>query len=316
MNLAPHAFSLRQLQYAVAVAEELSFRRAAERCHVSQPSLSAQLAQLEQALGVQIFERDRRRVLLTSAGQELIARARRLLGEADDLVLAASRTADPLSGTLRIGIIPTTSPYLLPAITRPLRTTFKRLTIAWREDKTENLLAALATGDLEAAIVALEAELGDLEREVIARDPFVLVAAPGHPLVDKTGPTSAQELRGASVLLLDEGHCLRDQALTFCSAAKATELEFRATSLPTLVQMVAGGTGVTLLPALALATEVRRGNLRVRPFRDPAPHRTIALVWRKRSPLGPSLRQLAEVLRDAYPTPPTSARLPIRETSS
>jgi LysR family hydrogen peroxide-inducible transcriptional activator len=310
MNLAPHPFSLRQLQYAVAVADALSFRRAAERCHVSQPSLSAQLAQLEEALGVRLFERDRRRVLLTTPGKGLVDRMRRVLIEADDLIEAGKRAGDPLAGTLRLGVIPTISPYLLPSLTPRLRADFPRLAVVWVEDRTDALVRSLAAGALDAAVLALEADIGDVEREVIAIDPFVLVAAPGHPLARKTTPAVTAELRDAGVLLLDDGHCFREQALELCGAAKAHELEFRATSLSTLVQMVAGGAGVTLLPALSVPTEVQRAELRVRPFASPPPHRTIALIWRRRSPLGEALRQVAAAIRRAYPaaSPATSGR--------
>lgn len=304
MNYNPHPFSLRQLQYVVAVADKLSFRKAAESCHVSQPSLSAQLAQLEEALGVRLFERDRRRVLLTSAGAQLVERARRLLVDADQLVDAAKRAGDALAGTLNFGVIPTIAPYLLPSVTPAVRAKYPRLTLFWTEDKTEVLVRSLEAGTLDAAVLALEAPLGgNIESETIARDPFVLVTSADHPLGAKQKPVSAADLRDEDVLLLDEGHCFREQALSFCESARAHELEFRATSLPTLVQMVAGGAGVTLLPKLALATELARSDLRVRTFSDPAPNRTLALVWRKLSPLQPALRQLAGTLREAYPDP-------------
>lgn len=300
MSLDPHPFTLRQLQYAVAVAESLSFRKAAERCHVSQPSLSAQLAQLEQALGVRLFERDRRRVLVTAAGRELVKRARLILRETDDLEELAHHSRDPFSGTLRIGVIPTISSYLLPRLTAALRKTYPRLTVLWVEDKTQILVQSLEGGMLDAALLALEANIGDVEREIIGSDPFVLATPVGHPLGAKTSPAMASELRDVSVLLLDDGHCFREQALAFCSGAKAHELEFRATSLSTLAQMVAGGTGVTLLPELAVAVEAKRAALSIRPFAQPAPKRTIALVWRRRSPLGSALRQLAMTIRGAY----------------
>ena len=303
MKMGPHAFTLRQLQYVVAVAEELSFRGAAERCMVSQPSLSAQLAQLEEMLGVRIFERDRRRVLITRAGQAIVERARRLLVEVDDLIELGQRARDPLAGTLRIGVIPTISPYLLPAITPRLRAKFPRLTLAWREEHTHILVAALAAGDLDAALLALEAEIGDVEHEVIGVDRFVLAARPEHPLVKKTSPLAASELRGVNILLLDDGHCFRNQALDVCSLAHARESEFRATSLATLVQMVAGGTGVTLLPALAVATEAKRANLRVRPLASPRAHRTIGLIWRKQSPVIEALQEIAAVIRSASHLP-------------
>jgi LysR family hydrogen peroxide-inducible transcriptional activator len=301
MSSAPHSFTLRQLQYAVAVADELSFRKAAARCHVSQPSLSAQLGQLEDALGLRLFERDRRRVLPTGQGRALLERMRQMLLEADDLVEAARRVGDPLTGTLRIGVIPTISPYLLPRVAPRLRARFPRLALEWLEDRTSTLIAGLNAGTLDAALLALEADIGDVESAVIATDPFVLAAPPAHALGKRTTPASTAELRGADVLLLDDGHCFRDQALEVCTGARAQELGFRATSLSTLVQMVAGGAGVTLLPALAVPTEAARAKLRVRSFARPAPHRTIALVWRRRSPLTPALGALAAVIRESYP---------------
>ena len=300
MKLAPHPFTLRQLQYAVAIADSLSFRKAAERCHVSQPSLSAQLAQLEELLGVRLFERDRRRVLVTAAAREILERARIILRESDDLIEIAQRSSDPLAGTLRIGVIPTISPYLLPSLTARVRSTFAGLTLLWLEDKTEVLVRSLDAGSLDAALLALEADVGDVEREIIGRDPFVLATPPGHQLGAQASAAKASELLDERVLLLDDGHCFRAQALAFCASAKVSELEFRATSLSTLVQMVAGGVGVTLLPSLAVATETRHATLSIRRFAAPSPGRTLALVWRKRSPLAPALRQLAGVVRTAY----------------
>jgi LysR family hydrogen peroxide-inducible transcriptional activator len=295
MRLAPHPFTARQLQYAVAVADTRSFRRAAQLCGVSQPSLSAQLAQLERALGVRLFERDRRRVLPTQAGEALIARARRLLVEADDVVDAARRLADPRAATLRLGVIPTISPYLLPRIVPALRRA--ELTVRWTEDKTPALVAAVEAGALDGALLALEADLGDLEREPIARDAFVLAAGRAHPLGRKKTAAELAELRGTDVLLLDDGHCLRDQALAVCAHARAHELDFRATSLPTLAQMVATGAGVTLLPRLAVATESRHAALVIRPLADPRAYRTVGLCWRRTSPLVPTLRQVAAAIR-------------------
>jgi LysR family hydrogen peroxide-inducible transcriptional activator len=297
----PHPFTLRQLQYVAAVAEELSFRRAAERCHVSQPSLSGQLAQVEDALGVQLFERSRKRVLLTAAGRELLDRVKGVLLDADEIVRTAARIGDPLAGTIRLGVIPTISPYLLPAVTPHLRKGLARLRIAWVEDKTEALVRRLAEGQIEGAIVALEAEVGDVVRDVVATDPFVLVTRPEHPLAAKTSPVSQAELRDQELLLLDDGHCFRDQALEACGSARAREGEFRATSLSTLVQMVSGGAGITLIPAMAVDAESRRARLHVRPLAAPHAHRTVALIWRKGSSIEPALRAVAALLRDAYP---------------
>jgi LysR family transcriptional regulator, hydrogen peroxide-inducible genes activator len=307
MGFAPHAFTLRQLQYLVAVAEELSFRRAAERCHVSQPSLSAQIAQVESALGVHLFERGHRKVLVALAGRNIVERAKRLLIDADDLMEAGRRASDPLTGTIRIGVIPTIAPYLLPTAAPALRAEFRRLVMAWREDKTDILVAALHGGALDAALVALEAEIGDVERAIVAQDPFVLALRPDHALA-RRAPVEASELRGEDVLLLDEGHCFREQALEVCSTVRAREGEFRATSLATLVQMVAGGAGITLLPALAVATEAKRARLCVRPLASRKAYRTIALVWRRRSPLGPTLREVARVVGGAFPKPKQSGR--------
>ena len=310
MILTSHPFSLRQLQYAAAVAETLSFRGAAERCHVSQPSLSAQLAHLEGALGVRLFERDRRRVLATGAGKTLLERARRILRETDDLVQAAQQLGDPLAGQLRIGVIPTISSYLLPSVSPLLRRRFPKLRLAWIEDKTETLVHELEAGDLDAALVATEAPIGDVESEEIAKDPFVLALPRNHALAASHRPATLHDLRDASVLLLDDEHCFRDQALAYCSRGRVQELEFRATSLATLAQMVAGGAGVTLLPELAVPTESRRAELYLRPLADPAPHRTIALVWRRQSPRGAVLRAVARAIASGYPAKTTGRLRP------
>jgi len=306
MNFASHPFTLRQLQYAVAVAQSLSFNKAADDCHVSQPSLSAQIAELENVLGVQLFERDRRQVLVTAAGQEIIDKARTVLRESESLLETARRYRDPLSGTLRLGVIPTISPYLLPSVAPALRETYPRLNIHWIEDKTHLLVRNLNSGVIDAAVLALEADIGEVEHEVIARDPFVLVAPAKNPLARGKAAAKPAELCDADVLLLEDEHCFGRQAFDFCSRVRARDLEFRATSLSTIVQMVLGGSGVTLLPGLAVSAEVRTKALRVRPFVDPAPGRTIGLIWRKRSPLAACLRQISATLRRAYPAKPAS----------
>lgn len=293
MRFAPHPFSLRQLQYVVAVADLRSFRRAAEVCHVSQPSLSAQIAQLEEGLGVVLFARDRRGVLLTPAGEALVERARRLVVDADAMVDAGRRAGDPLSAPLRIGVIPTIAPYLLPELTPRMRARFPRLTALWTEDKTPVLAARLAAGTLDAAILALEADLGEVEHAVLGIDPFVLAVPADHALAAETGAVEEETLAEERVLLLDEGHCFRTQALAWCRHADVQELAYRATSLGTLTQMVAGGAGVTLLPKMAVATELQRASLCVRPIAEPAPYRTIVLAWRTRSPLAEALQTLA-----------------------
>jgi LysR family hydrogen peroxide-inducible transcriptional activator len=299
MNRAPLPVTLRQLQYLVAVADLRSFRKAAEACHVAQPSLSAQVAEAEGALGVRLFERDRRGVLPTRAGEALLARIRRVLVEAGDLAEAARRHADPRAGTLRLGVLPTIAPYLLPAAVPALRGALPRLALRWEEDRTAPLVGRVEAGELQGAVLADHADLGGLDTAPLGADPFVLAAPRGHPLARGAGPVRPADLRGAEVLLLDDGHCLRDQALEVCGRARARELDFRATSLGTLVQMVAGGAGVTLLPALAAAAEAARADLVLRPFADPAPSRALVLGWRRGSASAPALREVAEVLARA-----------------
>lgn len=292
-------FSLRQLQYVVAVADTKSFRRAAERCHVSQPSLSAQVAEIEAALKVQLFERDRRRVMITAAGSELIERMRRVLVDADEVSMAARRFLDPLAGTLRIGVIPTIGPYLLPAVAAELRKELPRLTLAWLEDKTEALVRRIRHGSLDGAFLALESDIGDVSYEAIKQDPFVLAMPPGHRLGSSSAPVPVSCLRGEHILLLDEGHCFRDQVIEFCSGRGVEELGFRATSLPTLVHMASANMGVTLLPLIAVPAETLRSDLVTRPIERPAPHRTIILAWRRQSALSEAMRKISQTVRHA-----------------
>ncbi len=306
MNFSPHAFSLRQLQYVIAVADLLSFNRAADECHVSQPSLSLQIAEIERAMGITIFERDPHRVALTGAGRDFVESAREVLRAADALAETARRCIDPFSGTLRIGVIPTISPYWLPELTLALRKAYPYLTVIWLENKTHILMHALRSGSIDAALLALEAEIGDVEREVIAKDPFVLVAPAGNSLVAKSAPIKSGELREATVMVLEDEHCFGKQALEFCFRARAQDHQFRGTSLATVISMVAGGLGVTLLPSLAVRSEVRTNNLRVRRLADPEAVRTIGLVWRKKSLLGPALRKLTISMSQAYPKIPKS----------
>jgi len=298
--MSPHPFTLRQLQYLIAVADKRSFRAAASACAVSQPALSAQIASLEDVLGVRLFDRDRRRVVPTSAAEPILRRARQLLLDADDLTSLSRNLGDPLAGTVRLGVIPTMSPYLLPRIVPVLHAKHPRLTILWTEDKTDPLVERVQAGTLDAALLALEARLPELERTVLGRDAFLLAAPHGHPAVRRRAPMSRAELDGVDVLLLEDGHCLRDQALSFCSKGGAQELGFRATSIPTLVQMVASGAGVTLLPEMALATETRRAGLSVRTFANPIPHRTVGMVWRRGTATEIALKAIASTVRGQW----------------
>lgn len=300
MQLAPHPVTLRQLQYVVAVADRKSFRRAAEDCHVAQPSLSAQVAQVEDLIGVKLFERDHRSVTLTAAGEAFVARARALLVMADDLTESARGLSDPFAGRLRLGIIPTIGPYFLGLAAPLLRKKFPKLGFVWAEEKTPVLVERLARGELDGAILALEADVGDLPHVVLGTDPFVLATAPDHPLAQKHAVVKPEELEGEAVLLLDDGHCFRDQVLSFCTRAGLDEASFRATSLPTLVQMAAGGAGITVLPSLAVEVENRHHALTIRPFAPKVPARTIALVWRKRSALEVALKAVGEAMKESY----------------
>ena len=288
--------SIRQLQYVVAVAETLGFHRAAERCNVSQPTLSAQVQQVEEVLGLPLFERDKRRVIVTTAGIEIVDRAKRVLMELEDLLASAAAVRDPLAGTFRVGVIPTVAPYLLPDVTQSWGRDYPLLHVIWREEPTETLLRRLDAGELDAALLALVPGLEQLCTESIVVDPFVVALPPDHPLARKKTVTS-DDIHEVAVLLLEDGHCFRAQALSLCTKAGAHEAPFRATSLSTLAQMVASGAGITLLPSMATAVENRRGQVEIRPLAPPVPGRTIALVWRPSSPYAATFKELAANLR-------------------
>jgi LysR family hydrogen peroxide-inducible transcriptional activator len=293
--------SLRQLECSVAVAEHLSFSRAAEACFITQPALSLQIQQLEALLGTKLFERDRRRVLLTPAGEELVPRARAALREVDAFMDAALVLRDPLAGTLRLGVIPTVAPYVLPVAIGPLRKRFPKLRLLLREDQTSHLVDLVQRGSLDLALLALEADLGSLETLPLYADPFVLAVPAANALAARK-TVREQELADQEVLLLEDGHCLRDQALSICKRTGARELgDFRATSLNTLVRMVAGGTGVTLLPAMALPTEVHTQDRVVTLNLERREVRTIGLAWRHSTPRRATFELLGQVLAEHAP---------------
>lgn len=301
--MKPIPFTLRQLQYAVAIADTGGFRKAADACAVSQPALSSQVADLERGLGATLFERGGRRVLVTPEGEVLLARARTVLSGAGDLAAAASALVDPLAGRLRVGVLPTIGPYVLPEVTPALSREFPRLRAVWREERTAALVASLEEGNLDAALVARESDLGSLETCVVARDPFLVAVPRGHRLA-RTGPVRLADLAKEAVLLIEEEHCFHDQALLLCGRAGAREGEFRSTSLSTLARLVAAGAGVALLPELAVALENRSGDLVLRPFAAPAPARTIVLAWRRTSPRAAALKQVAKALARDWPVRP------------
>jgi LysR family hydrogen peroxide-inducible transcriptional activator len=291
--------SIRQLECLVAVADRLSFRKAAETLGISQPALSAQVQLAEQLLGVQVFERDRRSVLITPAGEDVVGRARVALEAVDTVSSVARERAEPLVGPLRLGVIPTIAPYWLPPLLPEVRRRFSKLELVLREDQTARLLAQLHAGQLDVALLALPVP-GDVTTAPIAREEFVLAAPRGAAICARRGKLGEADLADEKVLLLEDGHCLRDQALAVCERGGAVEaMEVRATSLPTLVQMVAGGLGVTLLPEAAAAALVpARGAVQCAPFAKPPPGRTIGLAWRTSSGRLREFRLLGDLLRE------------------
>jgi len=320
---AVHDLSIRQLEYVIAVADTLGFHRAAERCNVSQPTLSAQVQQIEEVLGVSLFERDKRRVIVTTAGREVVARARTVLLSLADLLAVAAGARDPFASTFKLGVIPTIAPYLLPEVTQAWAKEYPALRVTWREELTDGVLRRLEVGEVDAALVALVPGTESLRSSVVLEDPFVLALPPDHALARAhKGALPLAALDGVTVLLLDDGHCLRTETLALCSRVGAREGGFRATSLSTLAQMVSSGAGVTLLPTIALAVENRRSQLELRAFTAPVPTRTLALVWRPSSPYSATFEALAATLRRALahssaiaPSLRTSARHQPRTSS-
>lgn len=273
--------TLREFEYVVAVADTLSFSRAAERCHVSQPTLSAQIKKMEDALGVTIFERNNRNVYVTQTGAEIVSSARKVLSEVTVMREVARAARDPFSGRFRLGAFPTLASYLFPKVLPQIKSTMPNLHLILVEEKTDELLARLKSGTLDAAFIALPVNEPALLYRKLFDDPFYLAAPPDHPLVN-AGPIDTAELRHHPLLLLEEGHCLRDQALDICHVIGTTEqTDYRATSLETLRQMVKVGSGLTLMPELA--TDHADTDIAYVPFIAPVPHRTIGLVWRKTS---------------------------------
>lgn len=287
--------NLRDLRYLVAVAEHKHFGRAAAACHVSQPTLSQQLKKLEHYLGATLIERDSHRVMLTPIGQEIATRAKRVMHEADALVQLARAATDPLQGDFRLGAFPTLAPYYLPRVLPALRKRFNKLRLFLVEDKTPQLLQQLSRGDLDAALLALPINEEALDVIPLFREPFYLVVPKSHALA-RRAHVQQSDLVGQSLLLLEDGHCLREQALDVCTRAGAGETaEFRASSLETLREMVAGGIGITLMPAMATRKDDRA--VRYLPFDDAPPTREIGLVFRRSTPRRATMSALAQVLR-------------------
>jgi len=293
--------NLRDLEYLVAVADHRHFGRAADACFVSQPTLSTQIRKLEAELGVTLIERGSRDAMLTPVGEQVVARARAVLRGVEELREIAARASDPEVGTLRLGAFPTLGPYLLPHVVPPLHQRFPRLELLLVEEKTEELLARLRAGQLDAALLALPVEEERFVVSELFEEQFVLAVPVGHALAEMPEPISTGSLAGHRLLLLEDGHCLREQALSVCSMAGASERDgFRATSLETLRQMVASDVGITLLPELAVTPPVPESpDIRLLRFGAPAPSRRIGLVWRKTSPDQELYEQIAVVLKQS-----------------
>ena len=295
------AITLKQLRYLVALADKRHFGRAAAHCHVSQPSLSAQIQQLEKCLGVQLFERSRRRVLSTQAGEALIEKARRVLAELDGLVAAARASGKPLTGEFRLGVIPTLGPYFLPHVTAGLRDAFPDLRLYLREDLTDRLLDWLERGRLEAALLAVPVQRSRIAEAELFDEPFLLATPNGHALSQRK-TVDYDDIVSETLLLLEDGHCLRDQALEVCRATEHRHDDgFAATSLETLRAMVAGGLGVTLLPALAAAASGAQAGVALTRFGEPEPFRRIGLVWRESAARAADAGLLADFLATHLP---------------
>jgi len=287
--------NLRDLRYFIALAETRHFGRAAEACFVSQPTLSTQLKKLEEELGVTLFERAPRNILLTPAGEQILRHAKLALSHVGTMQEIAKHTKDPESASIRLGIFPTLAPYLLPHVVPKLRKRFPNLELLLIEEKTEVLIHQLRDGRIDAAILAEPLVEEQFESMHLFTEPFVLALPENHPLSNQR-TLGLGELEQQHLLLLEDGHCLRDQALEVCALSGASEKEgFRATSLETLRQMVAAGVGITLLPMLAVKPPVPKSPyIRLLPFRNPAPTRGISLYWRKSSVRGAFLHDLGQ----------------------
>lgn len=289
--------TLQELRYLVAVADEGHFSRAAEICHVGQPTLSTQLKKLEDYLGVTLFERNKRQLTPTPVGEGIIAEARVALEVMERIRELARNGHDAMDGPLRLGVIPSLGPYLIPHLLPLIRDTYPKLRLFLREDLTANLLEQLRSAKVDALLLALPVHSEGLEVMELFREPFHLAVPSGHPLAMQQ-QVRQHDLVKQPLLLLEEGHCLRDQALEICASRERRD-EVAATSLETLRQMVAAGVGCTLLPALATLPgmgAIQSRLIEIRPFAAPAPSRTIGIVWRHRYPRENTVRRLAELI--------------------
>ncbi|MFP5506168.1 MAG: hydrogen peroxide-inducible genes activator [Gammaproteobacteria bacterium] len=294
--------TLQELKYLVALADHGHFGRAAEACFITQSTLSTQIKKLEDFLGVTLFDRSLKRVTPTPIGKEILAAARNIVEEAERIRALAKHAQDPMARTLHLGVIPTLGPYYLPHALTLVHKKHPGLRLLLREEMTPQILEHLANGSLDAALLALPVTDEALRVEPLFYEPFHAALPAGHTLA-KRDPLKVADIMDEKLLLLDEGHCLRDQALDVCGTRQGRREEVRATSLETLRQMVGMGLGITLLPALAVdaGPRVSKKAIEIRAFRSPPPGRTIALVWRKRAPFPETFECLAATLKAALP---------------
>ncbi len=289
--------NLKDLKYLVALADTGHFGKAAERSFVSQPTLSAQLKKLEEYLGVKLVERQPKNVQLTEVGKQIVVRARRMLDEGDEIVALARSNTDPFAGKLKVALIPTIGPYLLPRVMQKIRKGLPHLGLMLYEYQTESLLKRLRDGEIDLGIMAMPALADGVETRDLYEENFTVALPNNHPLASKA-TIKVQDLKGHTLLLLEDGHCLRDQALEVCSRVDVKEAEdFRATSLETLRQMVVAGLGITLLPEMAVESPFgsQRG-LTIKQFAKPAPSRTVGAVWRKTTTRGAAISAVCDVI--------------------
>ena len=299
--------TLKQLRYLTALAEHRHFGRAAEACAVTQPALSMQIRELEKDLGTGLVERRPGEVLLTETGMEVAQRAERLLAAARDLTDFARHSGRTLSGRLRLGVIPTLAPYVLPRVLPTLQQRFADLRVELRETQTRTLMEELARGALDAVLLALPVEENDVETLTLFRDPFLLAVPAADARPDKARVDS-RDIDPRRLILLEEGHCLRDQALAFCARPQSdAAMGLGATSLATVTQMVANGYGVTLVPEVAIDVEVRDERVKLLRFAEPQPGRTIGLAWRRTSPRKADFAALGEIVVEALGFAPAPA---------
>lgn len=302
--------TLRQLKYLEALAEHRHFGKAAEACAVTQPALSMQIRELEKFLGVELVERRPGEIVLTDIGIEVMRRGGRVLSETRDLVDFARHCGRPLTGRLRLGVIPTIAPYLLPRILPALQRRCLELRVELRESQTKVLLDELTRGALDLVMLALPVAEGELEAMPLFDDPFLLAVPAGDPHPE-SAPVNVDDIDHERLILLEEGHCLRDQALAYCgNGGHGGAMGLGATSLTTVMQMVANGYGVTLVPQVAVDVEVRDERIKLLRLTPPQPGRTIGLVWRQTSPRKVDFIALGQLITETLGIAPKSAQHP------